>query len=85
MHRRHKGRAIRRVIRNHQSNGKACVDLLSNKCIPSRCRDQPGSIPSRRLSHMVLNTVPRQGRGHNEARASFVSRDKMHKLRANRA
>ncbi|KAK8573947.1 hypothetical protein V6N13_096878 [Hibiscus sabdariffa] len=34
---------------------------------------------------MVLNTLPRQGRGHNEARASFVSRDKMHKLRANRA
>ncbi|KAK8525631.1 hypothetical protein V6N13_094779 [Hibiscus sabdariffa] len=32
-----------------------------------------------------LNTLPRQGRGHNEARASFVSRDKMHKLRANRA
>ncbi|KAK8526909.1 hypothetical protein V6N13_093967, partial [Hibiscus sabdariffa] len=43
--------------------------------------DQPGSIPSRRPSRMVLNTLPRQGRGHNEARASFVSRDKMHKLR----
>ncbi|KAK8531612.1 hypothetical protein V6N13_099110 [Hibiscus sabdariffa] len=42
--------------------------------------DQPGSIPSRRPSRMVLNTLPRQGRGHNEARASFVSRDKMHKL-----
>ncbi|KAK8501140.1 hypothetical protein V6N13_025176 [Hibiscus sabdariffa] len=26
-----------------------------------------------------------RGEGHNEARASFVSRDKMHKLRANRA
>ncbi|KAK8634327.1 hypothetical protein V6N13_022208 [Hibiscus sabdariffa] len=48
-------------------------------------QDQPGSIPSRRPSRMVLNTLPRQGRGHNEARASFVSRDKMHKLRANRA
>ncbi|KAK8502595.1 hypothetical protein V6N13_082722 [Hibiscus sabdariffa] len=36
--------------------------------------DQPGSIPSRRPSRMVLNTLPRQGRGHNEARASFVSR-----------
>ncbi|KAK8523962.1 hypothetical protein V6N13_105176 [Hibiscus sabdariffa] len=43
------------------------------------------AIPSRRPSRMVLNTLPRQGRGHNEARASFVSRDKMHKLRANRA
>ncbi|KAK8521557.1 hypothetical protein V6N13_095931 [Hibiscus sabdariffa] len=48
-------------------------------------QDQPGSIPSRRPSRMVLNTLPRQGRGHNEARASFVSRDKMHKLRVNRA
>ncbi|KAK8634287.1 hypothetical protein V6N13_022168 [Hibiscus sabdariffa] len=48
-------------------------------------QDQPGSIPSRRPSRMVLNTLPRQGRGHNEARASFVLRDKMHKLRANRA
>ncbi|KAK8475266.1 hypothetical protein V6N13_061704 [Hibiscus sabdariffa] len=38
MRRRHKGRAIRRVIMNHQSNGKARVDLLSNKCIPSRSR-----------------------------------------------
>ncbi|KAK8590429.1 hypothetical protein V6N13_057322 [Hibiscus sabdariffa] len=36
-------------------------------------QDQPGSIPSRRPSRMVLNTLPRQGRGHNEARASFVS------------
>ncbi|KAK8531008.1 hypothetical protein V6N13_050268 [Hibiscus sabdariffa] len=35
-------------------------------------QDQPGSIPSRRPSRMVLNTLPRQGRGHNEARASFV-------------
>uniref|UniRef100_A0A0R0GS60 Uncharacterized protein n=1 Tax=Glycine max TaxID=3847 RepID=A0A0R0GS60_SOYBN len=38
MRRRHKGRAIRRVIMNHQSTGRACVDLLSNKCIPSRSR-----------------------------------------------
>lgn len=39
MRRRRKGRAIRRVIMNHQSNGlKARVDLLSNKCVPSRSR-----------------------------------------------
>ncbi|KAK8610895.1 hypothetical protein V6N13_082051 [Hibiscus sabdariffa] len=43
---------------------------------------QPGSIPSRRLSRMLLNALPRKGRGHNGARASFMSRDKMHKLRA---
>ncbi|KAK8684363.1 hypothetical protein V6N13_040393 [Hibiscus sabdariffa] len=48
-------------------------------------QDQPGSIPSRRPSRMVLNALPRQGRGHNGVRASFVSRDKMQKLRANKA
>ncbi|KAI3663540.1 hypothetical protein L6452_45779 [Arctium lappa] len=31
--RRHEGRAIRRVIMNHRSNGQSRVDLLSNKCI----------------------------------------------------
>ncbi|KAF7807908.1 hypothetical protein G2W53_040069 [Senna tora] len=40
MRRRHSGRAIRRVIMNHQSNGRARVDLLSNKCIPSASRDK---------------------------------------------
>ncbi|KAK8684327.1 hypothetical protein V6N13_040357 [Hibiscus sabdariffa] len=49
-----------------------------------RRADQPGSIPSRCPFRMVLNALPRQGRGHNGARASFVSRDKMQKLRANK-
>ncbi|KAK8475193.1 hypothetical protein V6N13_010418 [Hibiscus sabdariffa] len=62
----------------------ASTFYLINASLPE-VGDQPGSIPSRRPSRMVLNTLPRQGRGHNEARASFVSRDKMHKLRANRA
>ncbi|KAK8475170.1 hypothetical protein V6N13_035280 [Hibiscus sabdariffa] len=61
----------------------ASTFYLINASLPE-VGDQPGSIPSRRPSRMVLNTLPRQGRGHNEARASFVSRDKMHKLRANR-
>ncbi|KAK8590568.1 hypothetical protein V6N13_057461 [Hibiscus sabdariffa] len=47
--------------------------------------DQPGSIPSRRPSRLVLNALPRQGRGHNGVSASFVSRNKMQKLRANKA
>ncbi|KAK8523762.1 hypothetical protein V6N13_057506 [Hibiscus sabdariffa] len=58
----------------------ASTFYLINASLPE-VGDQPGSIPSRRPSRMVLNTLPRQGRGHNEARASFVSRDKMNKLR----
>ncbi|KAK8660469.1 hypothetical protein V6N13_051395 [Hibiscus sabdariffa] len=61
------------------------METLLRLLLPLNDKDQPGSTPSRRPSRMVLNTLPRQGRGHNEARASFVSRDKMHKLRANRA
>ncbi|KAK8660510.1 hypothetical protein V6N13_051436 [Hibiscus sabdariffa] len=62
----------------------ALTFYLINASLPE-VGDQPGNTPSRRPSRMVLNTLPRQGRGHNEARASFVSRDKMHKLRVNRA
>eukprot|EP01018_Ginkgo_biloba_P024184 Gb_15379 [translate_table: standard] len=38
--RRHQGRAIRRVIMNHRSSGRARVGLLSNKCVPSRTGDE---------------------------------------------
>ncbi|KAK8496994.1 hypothetical protein V6N13_066119 [Hibiscus sabdariffa] len=44
----------------------ASTFYLINASLPE-VGDQPGSIPSRRPSRMVLNTLPRQGRGHNEA------------------
>jgi hypothetical protein len=38
MRRQHEGYAIRQVIMIHRNSGQARVDLLSNKCIPSRSR-----------------------------------------------
>ncbi|KAK8684297.1 hypothetical protein V6N13_040327 [Hibiscus sabdariffa] len=65
--------------------GRHCLWLRLGRQAYDYWQDQPGSIPSRRPSHMVLNALPRQGRGRNEAIASFVSRDKIQKLRANKA
>lgn len=38
MRRRHGGRAIRRVIMIHRISGRARINLLSNKCGPSKSR-----------------------------------------------